>query len=60
VFDIIAIGRTDVRAIQCKAGTSRLTRAERAAIVALAVPANVFKEYWHFKDYARRAVIERL
>jgi hypothetical protein len=34
VFDIIAIG-SHVRAIQAKAGTSRLTPAEREAIGAL-------------------------
>lgn len=60
VFDVIAIGPADVRAIQVKAGTSRLARAERVAILALAVPANVSRECWRFPDYCRQPTIERL
>lgn len=60
VFDLIAIGPTHVRAIQVKSGTSRLTRAERAEIVAIEVPSNVVKEYRRYRDYARAPVIERL
>jgi hypothetical protein len=60
VFDVIAIGSTHVGAIQVKAGTSRLTPAERRAVGAIVVPDNVSREYWRFLDYARAPIIERL
>lgn len=60
IFDVIAIGPADVRCLQVKAGTARLSGAEREAIAALSVPANVSREYWRFPDYCRAPLIERL
>lgn len=60
VFDVIAIGPHDVKAIQVKCGTARLSRAERAAMTALVVPPNVSVEYWLWRDYARQPDVETL
>jgi Holliday junction resolvase len=60
IFDIIAIGPADVRCLQVKAGTARLSGAERETIAALPVPASVSREYWRFPDYCRAPLIERL
>lgn len=58
LFDIIAIGPTDIKAIQVKAGTARLSRAEREAMTALVVPEYVSVEYWQWRDYAREPVVD--
>ena len=60
LFDVIAIGQTDVRLIQVKAGSTYLSTVERAAIQALVVPANVRCECWRFPDRAQAPLIERL
>lgn len=60
LFDVIALGPVDVRAIQVKCGDARLSGAEREAIQLLAVPRNVSKEYWRFPDYCRAPLIEVL
>jgi Holliday junction resolvase len=60
LFDIVAVGAEDVRLIQVKSGTARLSRAERAAIVALTVPGNVTREYWRFPTHRRRPLVELL
>jgi Holliday junction resolvase len=60
LFDVVAIGTHDVRCIQVKSGGARLSMIEREQIAALAVPANVTREYWRWPDYARAPVIERL
>lgn len=57
VFDVVALGPKDVRAIQVKAGGARLTRAERARIAALTLAPNVRSEYWRFPDYSRTPTI---
>jgi Holliday junction resolvase len=49
VFDVIAIGPSDVRCIQVKAN-EYLSAVERAQIQDLAVPPNVTREYWRFVD----------
>jgi len=49
-----------VKAIQVKCGTARLSRAERERLEGLAVAPCVTKEYWLFKQYARKPVIEIL
>ena len=59
-FDVIAIGARDVRAIQVKAGTARLTGLERETILGLAVPDNCSRECWRFPDRCREPLIERL
>lgn len=41
LFDVIAIGPSDVRLVQVKAGTKYLSTVEREQIVGLLVPANV-------------------
>jgi hypothetical protein len=60
LFDVIAIGAHDVRAIQVKSGTKRLTPLEREAIRELKVPHMVSKEYWLFRDRVRDPAIEHL
>jgi Holliday junction resolvase len=60
VFDVIALGPKDVRAIQVKAGTARLSGLEREAIGQLVLAANVSREYWRFPDYCRAPLIEVL
>lgn len=60
VFDVIALGPRDVRAIQVKAGTARLSALEREQIQVTEVPPNCSKEYWLFVDYARQPMIEIL
>jgi Holliday junction resolvase len=59
-FDIIGISASDVRAVQVKCGTARISPAEREQIQLLPVPANVSKEVWTFVDRAREPRIERL
>jgi Holliday junction resolvase len=60
LFDVIAIGPTDVRLVQVKAGTKYLSMVEREQIAALSVPANVSRECWRFPDRCRTPLIERL
>jgi len=60
VFDVIAIGPSDVRCVQVKSGGAYLSRVERTAIQALTVPALVTRECWRFPDRCRAPLIERL
>lgn len=60
LFDVIAVGPSDVRLIQVKAGTKYLSGVEREQIVALPVPRNVTRECWRFPDRCRTPLIERL
>jgi Holliday junction resolvase len=60
LFDVIALGSKDVKAIQVKAGTARLSGVEREAIRLQTVPPNCSKEYWRFPDYCRQPLIEVL
>ena len=59
LFDVIAVGPTDVRLIQVKSGTTYLSAGERDQIAALIVPANVHRECWRFPDRIRSPLIER-
>jgi hypothetical protein len=45
-FDLVAVGKDDVRLVQVKYGTARLSRREREEIQGIPVPKNVTKEYW--------------
>jgi Holliday junction resolvase len=60
VFDVIALGPNDIRAIQVKAGTARLSPLEREAIQGLVLAPNVSREYWRFPDYCREPLIQVL
>jgi len=61
LFDVIALGRTDVRCLQIKCGKHPwLSPAEREQITELEVAACVTKELWKFRDYARVPEIEYL
>lgn len=60
VFDVIALGPKDVRAIQVKSGGARLSQIEREQIITTKVPPNCSREYWLFRDYARVPTIEIL
>ena len=61
VFDVIALGPNDVRCIQVKAGQRPwLSPLEREAIALVKLPANVSKELWKWKDYARMPDVEVL
>ena len=53
LFDVIAVGPKDIRCIQVKCGSARLSGTEREQIRLLPVPANVSREYWRFVDYSR-------
>lgn len=60
LFDVVALGPKDIRAIQVKAGGARLSGVEREAIKALALAENVSREYWRFPPYCREPLIEVL
>lgn len=60
LFDVTAIGPSDVRLLQVKCGTARLSAIEREQIQALEVPSNVTREYWRFPDRCRAPLIEWL
>jgi len=60
MFDVVALGPVDVKAIQVKAGTARLSPLEREQICDLTLPPNVSCEYWKFADYCRQPLIEVL
>jgi len=60
IFDVIGIGPQDVRLIQVKAGTARLSVPDREAIKALKVASSVSKELWRYPDRARTPLIEVL
>jgi hypothetical protein len=55
----VALGPLDVKTVQLKAGTARLSRRERARIVDLTLASNVSREYWRFPDRACQPLIER-
>jgi len=58
LFDVIAIGSTNVRAIQVKSGTRYCSALEREQLQLCPVPFNVSKEIWRFPDYCRAPLIE--
>jgi len=60
VFDVVAVGPYDVRAIQVKSGTKYASALEREQLQLVRVPANVSKEIWRFPNYCRVPLIERL
>ena len=60
LFDVIGIGPADVRCIQVKAGSERLSSLERERLRAVPVAANVSKEFWRFPDRCRAPLIEVL
>ena len=60
MFDVMGLSPTTVVLVQVKSGTARLSGLEREAIVGLAVPGCVSKEYWRFVDGSRSPLIERL
>jgi Holliday junction resolvase len=61
VFDIIAFGPTDVRAIQVKGGTRPyLCPAERKALQQIPVSSQVSKELWKYFKHKRAPIIEVL
>lgn len=60
VFDVIALGPADVRAIQVKSGGARLSGLEREAIQSMTLAGFISREYWRFPDYARKPLIEIL
>ena len=61
VFDIVAIGPTDIRLVQVKCGDRcQVTAAEREQLLLFVCPGNASKEVWKFFDRQREPVIERL
>ena len=60
VFDVLALGPHDIKAIQVKAGTKYCSAVEREQLQLLPVPPNVSKEIWRFPDRCRTPLIERL
>ena len=59
LFDLVALGATDVRCIQVKCN-GYCSAVEREQLALLAVPPNVSKEIWRFKDRVKDPLIERL
>jgi hypothetical protein len=59
-FDVIAWNGAQVRLIQVKRGSARMTPAERETVAAMAVPAGVSKELWRFPDRCRAPLIDVL
>jgi hypothetical protein len=60
LFDVIAVGPTDVRLLQVKAGTKYLSSVEREQILLLKVPVNVSRECWRFPNRCKAPLIEVL
>ena len=60
LFDVIAIGATDVKCVQVKAGTKYVSALEREQLQLLRVPTNVSKEIWRYPDRCRAPLIEHL
>jgi Holliday junction resolvase len=60
VFDVLALGPHDVKAIQVKSGTRYCSAIEREQLHLVQVPSNVSKEIWRFPDRCRTPLIERL
>ena len=60
VFDVIALGPSDVRCIQVKSGTKYLSGLEREAMLGLRLPPGVTRECWRFPDRCRTPLIEVL
>jgi Holliday junction resolvase len=59
LFDLIALGPTDVKCVQVKVN-GYCSAIEREQLQLLAVPANVSKEIWRFKDRVKDPLIERV
>ena len=60
VFDVIALGPLDIRAVQVKSGGEYLSKVEREIICDLSLAENVSRECWRFPDYCRAPLIEVL
>ena len=58
-FDLVALGAAGVRCVQVKCNGYAST-AERAAMAAVALPANCSREIWRWIDYEREPRIEGL
>jgi Holliday junction resolvase len=60
LFDVVAVGRLDVRLLQVKSGGAYASAVEREQLELLPVPANCSKEIWRFPNFARTPLVERL
>ena len=58
-FDIVAIGRHDIRLVQVKSNCFP-GPAERETIELVPAPPNAVKELWRWDDHARRPRIQEL
>ena len=58
--DIIAWNRQNIRLIQVKFGSARLSPQERETLSQLLRPPNATIEYWHFQKYKSTPRIEIL
>lgn len=56
--DLVAWNADGIRFVSVKSGAAYLSRAERAALVALPVPPNATKESWRFPDRCRAPIVE--
>jgi|SRR5262245_5963586 len=59
LFDLVALGPSDVKCVQVKAN-GYVSAVEREQLALVVVPANVSKEIWRFKDRVKDPLIERL
>ncbi len=60
IFDVIGLGPFDIRAVQVKCGSARLSALEREVICNLTLADNISTEYWRWPDRARTPLIEVL
>lgn len=61
MFDVIAIGRLDIRCLQVKAGDGNYcSKVERELMRECSVPPNCSREIWRFPDRCRQPLIEVL
>ena len=57
MVDVWAVNQDHWRLIQVKSGKARMTKAERAAFQALAVPVGTIKEIWSFAKRTLRVEV---
>lgn len=60
MFDVIALGPTDIKCLQVKSGGEYCSKIERELMRECRLPANCSREVWRFPDRSRQPLIEVL
>lgn len=60
MFDVIALGATDIKCLQVKSGTRYCSAIERELMRECQLPPNATREIWRFPDRCRTPLIEIL